>query len=122
MINSRPADQASVTFGDATTIPEGHAGTAELQPGKWAALLWKTPWKVAMQGRFLKGSLLPEVIDMEPERELMAREGFFFSGKREEERIAERVVNVGSAMIQCVGEVMEAECTSCIKHLGPLVC
>ncbi|CEJ57731.1 hypothetical protein PMG11_06415 [Penicillium brasilianum] len=48
----RPADQASVTFGDATTIPEGHAGTAELDPGKWAALLWQTPWTVAMQGRF----------------------------------------------------------------------
>lgn len=111
-----------MTFGDASTIPEGHAGTAELVSGKWAALLWQTPWKVAMQGRFLKGSLLPGLIDMQPRRELMAREGFFFSGKREEERIANKVLNVESAMIQCVGEVMEAECTSCTKHLGPWVC
>ncbi|CEJ57732.1 hypothetical protein PMG11_06416 [Penicillium brasilianum] len=56
---------------------------------------------------------------MQPRRELMAREGFFYSGKREEERIADKLVNVEFAMIQCMGEVMQAECTSCVKHLGP---
>lgn len=122
MINSRSAGKAFVKFGDVTIIPEGRAGTEEKPPGKWADLLWETPWKVAIKGRYLKGSLLPELIKRKPKRELMARERFFWSEKRKDERIADRVWNVESAMIQCVGDVMEDECTSCIKHQALWVC
>lgn len=52
-------------------------------------------------------------------RERMAREGAFWSGKREDERIGDRIANVESAMIQCVGKVMERQCKCCRKLLGP---
>ncbi|KAJ5371357.1 uncharacterized protein N7496_007449 [Penicillium cataractarum] len=49
----------------------------------------------------------------------MSRSGFFWSGKRQEERISERLANVESAVIQCLGEVQVDECDCCKKSYGP---
>lgn len=111
-------------IGDPTTIPKGVEGTEDRPPGEWATLLWTTPWKSAAEGEWLKGALLPKLIDMDATRELMARNKFFRSGKRKEERVANRLANIESAFIQCIGEVQEEgdRCESCIKHHGPWVC
>lgn len=120
--NSRPAGPSFVEIDDVATIPKGTAGSQDRRPGVWAKLLWETQWKVPVNGMFLKGSLLPKMITMKAVRELMARPGFFWSGKREEERIRDRVANVESAFIQCLGEVQDPQCDSCIKLNGPWVC
>jgi hypothetical protein len=123
MANSRPAIPKWPTLDESFTIPVVSAGSAELPPGDWAKKLWevpwKVPWKVARRGEQLKGSLLPKCIGKSPVRELMARVGFFWSGRREEERIGDRLANVESAFIQCLGEVQDPACESCRKLLGP---
>lgn len=85
-------------------------------------LLWQVPWKEAATGRKLKNKRLGELIKMSPKRELMAHQGFFRSGKHEEERISDQFANIESAVIQCLGDVQEDQCVDCLKHPGPWVC
>ncbi|GLI78715.1 hypothetical protein PoHVEF18_007036 [Penicillium ochrochloron] len=114
-----PADPEYAEIGETATIPRAVVGTQNQQPGAWAKLLWQTPWKKAAKGKKLKGNLLPELIKMSPKRELMAREGFFRSGKHEKERISDQLANIESAFIQCIGAVQEERCDSWVKHHGP---
>lgn len=122
MSKSHPPDPAFVKLGDTFTIPEGHAGDEDRDPAEWAKKLWEVPWKVAQKGKMAKRDLLPKFLAMKPVRELMARVGFFWSGKRQEERLSDRIANVESAFIYCLGEVQDPECLHCSQRLGPWVC
>ncbi|KAJ6155107.1 hypothetical protein N7470_005673 [Penicillium chermesinum] len=107
-------------IGDVMTIPQGSVGTQDRPPGKWAELVWDTSWKATATGQQLKRKLPLELLKRPPVRELMARPGFFFSGKREEERISDKRANIESAVIQCMGEVQDPPCTSCMRLPRPL--
>lgn len=122
MINSHPPDPSFVELGDVSTIPKGHAGSKDKEPGEWAKLLWESPWKVAREGEKLKGNLLPIFFAQKAKRELMARFHFFMSGKRKEERVRDRISNVESALMYCLGDIQDQPCDSCLKHHGPWVC
>ncbi|CEO60998.1 hypothetical protein PMG11_05411 [Penicillium brasilianum] len=117
-----PEDPSFVEIGDVSTVPKCHVGSAgseDKQPGEWTKLLWECPWKVAREGEKPKGKLLSIFFAQDPARELMARWNFFESGKREEERIRDRLSNVESAFMYCLGEVQDQPCRSCLKSQGP---
>ncbi|OQD73576.1 hypothetical protein PENDEC_c014G02635 [Penicillium decumbens] len=115
----RAASLAFTERGEELTIPRALAGTDDRAPGAWVTYLWQLPWKVARQGRKIKSDELRLLYSMPPLREPIGREGAFWSGKRQEERIGDSIANVESAMIQCVGKVMERQCKCCRKLLGP---
>ncbi|KAI2733516.1 hypothetical protein CBS147332_531 [Penicillium roqueforti] len=115
----RPTVPSSTEIGDVTTIQQGVVGDDDRPLDKWAKMMWETLWKTAAKVVFLKGKLLPKLLKKQPVRELMAPPGFFFSGKREEERISDGISNIESAVIQCLGVVQDHQCTNCLKFEGP---
>ena len=92
-------------LGEARQIPDGYAGSQDKEPGEWAKLLGEAPWKVAREGEMLNGKILPIFLAQEPVRELRARINFFKDGMREEERIRDKLWNVESAVMYCLGEI-----------------
>lgn len=119
MMVSRPTVPSSTEIGDVTTIQQGVVGDDDRPLDKWAKMMWETLWKTAAKVVFLKGKLLPKLLKKQPVRELMAPPGFFFSGKREEERISDGISNIESVVIQCLGVVQDHQCTNCLKFEGP---
>lgn len=122
MFHSHPADPEHAEIGDTATIPQGtcgHQGSGAWRVNKTALA---GPLEESGHGRKLKGKRLGGLIKMPLKRELMAHQGFFCSGKHEEERINDQFANIESAVIQCLGDVQEAQSVDCLTHHGPLVC
>ncbi|KAJ5936112.1 hypothetical protein N7454_005410 [Penicillium verhagenii] len=107
-------------------LPTLIIGTEAMEPGEWANFIMTPPFKfsIAFRGARLRRNILPRLLAMKCINEPVIRPGqrTIWDAGSFYTRLNTKLANIESAVIQCVGPIIEDPdemCENCKKRNGP---